>query len=73
MPLDQPPAIYAPVQTFQDNGPTLLIINGPKNKVLVTISMKDGSVTLGEGVKADDAAKEFWKDIQLAYGPLKCK
>ena len=75
MPMDQPPVLYMPAQPDFSiksfSGPTSLTFSNDKGMV-VTISMKDGSVTFGEGVTPDAAAKAFWEQITRLY-PSICR
>lgn len=66
---------------FQSSGTAQSIqsIEAPKNlvisngiKTVVTLSFKDGSVTFGEGVTPDAAAKAFWDQVTRLY-PQTCK
>lgn len=68
MPLDQPPAIVQTAPTSQTwEGPTFLQIMGANNEPLVTLSMKDGSITYGPNYKPDVAAQAFWRAMSSEY------
>lgn len=68
MPIDQPPAIVQTAPTFQSwEGPAFLQIRGSGNEPMVTISMKDGSITYGPHYKPDVAAQAFWRAMSSEY------
>jgi hypothetical protein len=62
-----PPAIAAPAP--ENSGPTMLILSNG-DRMVVSISVKDGAVTFGPGFTADEAARQFW--IQVGRASTQC-
>lgn len=62
MDLPQGATPYAQVLTLQDLQPRAFVIGD-----LVTITLKDGSLTYGPNYTPDAAAKKFWEAMSLEY------
>lgn len=54
-----------------DKAPEIIRIKDAQGNVLITLHV-DGSSTVGDKFKPDEAAKDFWKAMALVYPPV-CK
>ena len=66
--MDQPPAIVqfeASSLTIANLSPSVFELYDDKGQVLVSVSMKDGSITYGPNYRPDDAARIFWQAIEI--------
>jgi hypothetical protein len=83
MPADQPPTLIQTltieeIQASKPFGSDAMITFGTAfsiyndGKLIVSISSTDGTVTFGDGVEPDEAAKGFWEQITRMY-PAICR
>lgn len=50
-----------------------LTLTNDVGELIVEISLKDGTVRVAKTGKDDEAARRFWKAIQLAFKEPKCQ
>lgn len=53
--------------SIQDLQPKNLVIHGSSAEALVTISLKDGSLTFGPNYAPDKAARIFWEAVSFEH------